>query len=239
MSISEKILNFAFRNNKTFKKNNLLKVLTLSGVSETSVNVQLNRMVSDGRLIREGYATYSLTPESKPKYIYTPTEQEISISQKIREKFPFISFCVWQPSGISQFMQHIPTSGLLLVDVERVAMESVFSYLQNYLPQNHILLNPSAKECERYITSETIVIRPLINEAPTTEYSNCPTPTIEKILVDAISDKELQFLQGAELYEIFSNVFDRINVNKSKLMRYALRRNRKEKVESILKMIKI
>lgn len=239
MSISEKILTFATRHKASFKKSNLLKDLVLSGASESSINVQLNRMISDGRLTRVGYATYSLPSDTKPLFIYTPSKQEISISKKIKKKFPFTSFCIWRPSCISQFMQHIPNSEMLLIDVERVAIESVFVYLQNCLPTKQILLNPSAQECERYITPETIIIRPLINEAPTTECENCKIPTIEKILVDAISDKELQFLQGAELYKIYSNVFERVSVNPNKLLRYASRRNRKGKAEDILKTIKI
>ncbi len=239
MRITDEILNFASRHQTPFKKSNLLKSLTLAGMSESSINVQLNRMVSDGRLLRVGYATYSLPTDAKPEFIYTPSSKEIELSKLIKDKFPFVNYCIWNTSAIVKFMQHIPASEILLIDVERVAMESVFVFLQSISPNTHILLNPSAKECERYIVSETIIIRPLVNEAPIKNSDDCPTPSIEKILVDAIADKELQFLQGSELYRIFQNAFESVNISKSKLLRYASRRNRKEQAEKIIKTLSI
>jgi len=38
-------------------------------------------------------------------------------------------------------------------------------------------------------------------------------------------------------WNIFENAFKRVNVNKSKLMRYASRRNRKHQVEQIINAI--
>jgi len=132
-------------------------------------------------------------------------------------------------------MQHVPALGMTLVDVERVAMESVFFFLQGQNPTMPILLNPTAQECERYITTERIlIVRVLVNEAPITEVSGTPVPTLEKILVDAAGDRELTFAQGSELYMIYENAFSMNNVNKGRLLRYAARRNRKEYVQRII-----
>ena len=62
----------------------------------------------------------------------------------------------------------------------------------------------------------------------------CTVPRIEKILVDAIADNELLFAGGFEIYSIYEYALERNNVNMSKLLRYASRRNRKEKVERII-----
>lgn len=125
---------------------------------------------------------------------------------------------------------------MMFVDVERVAMESVFNFLQSNAPSTSILLNPTAQECERYITTEKLlIVRLLVNEAPITTANDIPVPTLEKILVDASGDKELNFAQGSELYTIIENAFSMHNVNLSRLLRYAARRNRKDNILKIIK----
>ena len=133
-------------------------------------------------------------------------------------------------------MRHIPALEMMFVDVERVAMESVFNFLQGNAPSTSILLNPTALECERYITTEKLlIVRALVNEAPITTVNDIPVPTLEKILVDASGDKEMNFAQGSELYTIFENAFNMHNVNRSRLLRYAARRNRKDNILKIIK----
>ncbi len=61
---------------------------------------------------------------------------------------------------------------------------------------------------------------------------------MEKMLVDAVSDKELVFMQGNELHTIYANAFSSYSINEKPSLRYASRRNRKDKVERILKNIK-
>ena len=62
-------------------------------------------------------------------------------------------------------------------------------------------------------------------------------PVRLKILVDVIGDYELFFASGYETYNIFEFALERNQINKSKLLRYASRRNRKDKVEQILSEI--
>lgn len=154
----------------------------------------------------------------------------------MKEKFPFADFCVWKPSALVPYMRHIPALGMTFVDVERVAMESIFFFLQGLMADSTLLLNPTAQECERYITTEKVlIVRPLVVEAPLLMIDGFPAPTLEKILVDAVGDKELNFAQGSELYTIYANALEMNTVNMSRLLRYAARRNRKEKIQQIIK----
>lgn len=45
------------------------------------------------------------------------------------------------------------------------------------------------------------------------------------------------FAQGSELYTIYENAFSSHTVNKTRLLRYASRRNRKGQIINILKII--
>ena len=190
--------------------------------------------------IRVSYGKYKLNEDLKHEFLYEPNEFMLSLNKHIKEKFPFIDYCIWQPSVFASMMLHVPAVRTTLVDVEREAMESVFMSLQNVESEIPIFLNPSQEDVDRYITNrDLIIVRPLVKEAPLDVINGCPVPTLEKMLVDAISDKELQHLQGNELYTIYSNAFSDYAIKKTRLLRYAARRNRKQKVEQIINTINI
>ena len=200
----------------------------------------LNRMIAENKIIRVSYGKYKLNEDLKHEFLYEPNEFMLSLNKHIKEKFPFIDYCIWQPSVFASMMLHVPAVRTTLVDVEREAMESVFMSLQNVESEIPIFLNPSQEDVDRYITNrDLIIVRPLVKEAPLDVINGCPVPTLEKMLGDAISDKELQHLQGNELYTIYSNAFSDYAIKKTRLLRYAARRNRKQKVEQIINTINI
>ena len=135
-------------------------------------------------------------------------------------------------------MLHVPNIGYTLIDVEKDGMDSVFNALQEIFPERKILFNPSKKECDLYlIGSNAIVVRQLISQSPLTIVEGCTVPRLEKILVDAIGDNELLFTQDSEIFNIYDYALERNNINLKKLLRYASRRNRKEKVQEIINTI--
>ena len=236
MTITEQILDYASLQRQPFRRHDLMQFLGTNDISEASAHVLLKRLVEQGMLAKAGYGLYSFPQKGKQPFVYKPSEEEQSIAEQIRKKFPFTTFCIWKPSVLVPYMHHIPALGMIFVDVERAAMESVFNFLQGSTPSTPILLNPTVQECERYITTEKLlIIRLLVNEAPITTVNDIPVPTLEKILVDASGDKELNFAQGSELYTIFENAFSMHNVNRSRLLRYAARRHRKDNILKIIK----
>ncbi len=239
MTIANQILDYAMKKDGLIKRRDLIKTLCsgTNGVSVKSLVVILSRMLTDRMITRVSYGTYRVLDE-KRRFIYTPDETEHNLSRHIKEHYPFVDYCIWRSTVFTPLMQHVPSSSIILVDVERVAMESVFHSLQGLDMKQRILLNPTRQECMRYITNdETIIVRPLVKEAPLTEVDGCPVPVMEKMLVDAVSDKELLFTQGNELYTIYANAFSDYFINENRLLRYASRRNRKDKVGLILKNI--
>ena len=214
-----------------FTRKDLLNVVRsgMKNISEGSLVVLLNRMIAENKIIRVSYGKYKLNEDLKHEFLYEPNEFMLSLNKHIKEKFPFIDYCIWQPSVFASMMLHVPAVRTTLVDVEREAMESVFMSLQNVESEIPIFLNPSQEDVDRYITNrDLIIVRPLVKEAPLDVINGCPVPTLEKMLVDAISDKELQHLQGNELYTIYSNAFSDYAIKKTRLLRYAARRNRSE-----------
>lgn len=236
------IIDIAKKQDGIFTRKDLLNVVRsgMKNISEGSLVVLLNRMIAENKIIRVSYGKYKLNEDLKHEFLYEPNEFMLSLNKHIKEKFPFIDYCIWQPSVFASMMLHVPAVRTTLVDVEREAMESVFMSLQNVESEIPIFLNPSQEDVDRYITNrDLIIVRPLVKEAPLDVINGCPVPTLEKMLVDAISDKELQHLQGNELYTIYSNAFSDYAIKKTRLLRYAARRNRKQKVEQIINTINI
>lgn len=242
MTAINQIIDIARKQNGLFTRKDLLKAVRsgMTNISEGSLVVLLNRMLAENRIIRVSYGKYKLNESLKQDFLYSPNEFMLSLNKYIKEKFPFIDYCIWQPSIFASMMLHVPVVRITLVDVEREAMESVFMALQGMESEIPIFLNPSQEDVNRYIINrDIIIVRPLVKEAPINIIDGCPVPTLEKMLVDAISDKELQYLQGNELYTIYSNAFSDYEIKKTRLLRYAARRNRKQKVEQIINTISI
>lgn len=242
MTAVNQIIDIAKKQDGIFTRKDLLNAVRsgMKNISEGSLGVLLNRMIAENKIIRVSYGKYKLNEDLKHEFLYEPNEFMLSLNKHIKEKFPFIDYCIWQPSVFASMMLHVPAVRTTLVDVEREAMESVFMSLQNVESEIPIFLNPSQEDVDRYITNrDLIIVRPLVKEAPLDVINGCPVPTLEKMLVDAISDKELQHLQGNELYTIYSNAFSDYAIKKTRLLRYAARRNRKQKVEQIINTINI
>lgn len=240
MTTSEKILNYATMHGGTFQRRDLLCYIVekYPGISEGTVDLQVNRLVSSGVLKRSGRGKYIVTENKLPEFVYLPSEQEQDIFLKLKAKFPFLDMCVWSPRVLASYMLHVPDIAYSFVDVEKDGMETVFHTLQDMRLGRNILFSPSAVDCERYLTgTDSIVVRQLIGQSPLTEVNGCKVPRIEKILVDALGDNELSFAGGSEIYNIYEYARERNNVNMSKLLRYASRRNRKNKVEHIINNI--
>lgn len=237
---TELILNYATLKGNTFNRKELLEFIKKDETNKNvgTIDLQLNRLVKSEELKKIGFGKYKLTNKRLPEFIYKASEEEKSIYNTIKSLFPLLDFCIWSPKVLSSYMLHVPNIGYTLIDVEKDGMDSVFNALQEIFPERKILFNPSKKECDLYlIGSNAIVVRQLISQSPLTIVEGCTVPRLEKILVDAIGDNELLFTQDSEIFNIYDYALERNNINLKKLLRYASRRNRKEKVQEIINTI--
>lgn len=139
----------------------------MKNISESSLVVLLNRMLAENKIIRVSYGKYKSNEDLKYDFLYKPSEFMLSLNRHIKEKFPFIDYCIWQPSIFASMMLHVPAVRTTLVDVEREAMESVFMALQSIESAIPVFLNPNKEDADRYITNrDMIIVRPLVKEAP-------------------------------------------------------------------------
>lgn len=240
MTTTETILNYAAKEHGTFLRKDLLADIAgqQPDINKRAVDLQLSRLLSSGVILRKERGIYTLAENVLPEYTYHPSEDEKDLFRQLKQKFPFLDFCIWSPRMLASFMIHIPIIDYVFVDVEKVGVESVFNALKSMNLGRNVLMTPSLEECNRYLFgTNAIVVRQLIGQSPLTIADGCVVPRIEKILVDLVGDNELFFASGSETYNIFEFARERNNVNMSKLLRYASRRNRKDKVVEIINSI--
>ena len=240
MVTTNDILNFAFTH-KVFTRKELIANLKSEDQigSPGTFSEQLNRLLKSGQLLRIERGVYKLPDDARKDFSVVCSEEIRQINQQIKTQFPFVDYCLWSASTLMSYMHHIPNLNLLFVDVEREVAESVFNLL-NADSNKRVFLLPSLTDMERYIsTNDAIIIRPLISESPLQLVEGINTPTIEKVLVDMVGDVEFSFLQGSEINYFYTTIFERHNVNKNKLLRYATRRGRKEEVEKLINANKL
>ena len=159
-----------------------------------------------------------------------------NLESKIRNKFPFIRFCTWSCSELKRFSHYVVNMDIIYLDVERVATKAVFSFLLNAGLDRQVYLNPSSDDYTYYIYGKpTIVVRPLISEAPLITYANDSNRiSVEKLMVDVAVDEDFISFQDYESFRFYRNVLDVCTLNETKLLRYATRRGCKDQIKNIL-----
>jgi hypothetical protein len=224
-----------FENKLVFGTKDILSFYreTEPDVPSSTVNWRVYNLVNLGILLRIGKGKFKLGKGSF--YIPEVDNRIIKISKFIKEKFPFIQYCIWGSFSIIEFGHHIPKTNIIFVDADRDSTESVYYSLKE--EYRDVFYKPGKDLLSNYINDlkKVIITRPLVTEAPIQVVKNVPTITIEKLLVDTLVDEEFEFLKGNEINHVFENAFDRYSVNISKLLRYADRKRKKQDLLQILR----
>ena len=185
-----------------------------------------------GVIKQVGRGIYSLN--RKADYLPELTSVIKQLYKTVQKSFPYISFCVWDSYWFNEFMVHQAFKRYYIIEVEKDAIESVFYRLTE--KNKNVFLNPQKEIFEKYIVSydETIIVIPMISESPLLKVNQINIPSLEKLLVDCLVGDEIFATQQNDLEYIVQTIFERYNINPSKIKRYAARRNIKDKVEITL-----
>jgi len=118
-----------------------------------------------------------------------------------------------------------------IVEVEKDALEPVFFWLKD--AKYNVALDPTEDYIYKYLSGdgEKVVVKPVLSEAPLQIINDITVPSLEKILVDIVSDKVLfDSQQGSELRNIYAEAFRKYSVITDRLLRYASRRSKREEI---------
>lgn len=221
----------------TFSKKELFERLKVLGseINETSLTWQLHQLKNQGSIQNSGRGMYSLSSKNIFNPVVSPSLKRIY--NKISKEFPFLQICVWDSRWFNDLMLHQLFKYYLVIEVEKDSAESVFNTMTDV--SKKVFLNPTEDIFTRYISNfnEVIIVKSLISESPISEHDGVKIASLEKLLVDCISDKDLYAAQQSEIDFIFKTASDKYTINESKLKRYARRRNQLEKIEGVINKI--
>ena len=84
---------------------------------------------------------------------------------------------------------------------------------------------------EKYLPDEkeTLIVKPLVTEAPIQKAGGVISVTLEKMLVDIFCDETIFSAQhGSEMRTIFTEATSKYVIHENRMLRYANRRKKKE-----------
>lgn len=178
---------------------------------------------------------------SKPAYKPYPDNNTLKIAEYFSSQFQDIKYSIWETNWLNEFSQHVLSNKIILIEVEKDIIESVYFNLKDFWKYD-VFLNPDEKMINYYVSESQspIVLKKLISRSPLQKQNGFYFPSLEKILVDIFSDRKLfYFIEGEESIRILKNALDKYVVNMTKLIRYAERREKGEMMNNIINKHKI
>ena len=180
------------------------------------------------------------TISHKPKYTPEVAPQLRKLAKHITGSFEDVKFCVWSTDWINEFSQHQSSKKLIIIEIEKDFVESLFYELKD-TSNVDVYLNPDEMAIDFYIaeSKNPVIIKKLISRSPISKRTEKKfkyyTPQLEKILVDLFTESKLfYFYQGAELARIYQNALKNYTINYTKLFSYAKRRDQEPDIKAFM-----
>lgn len=176
------------------------------------------------RLVRVGTGLFLDAGSGKSIFTIELNEQEQELSQMLRMQFPYLTFCIFNGSVLSRLGNNSRVDRMTYVTVERYALDKIYHYLKERYSSVWLDAygSEAAPPCDRSLGG--IVVRALLQKAPTIKKGGQVYPALEQLLVDIRKDALFAHLNPTEADTIWANASDQYYINESRLRYYAKRR---------------
>ncbi|MFA5815762.1 MAG: type IV toxin-antitoxin system AbiEi family antitoxin domain-containing protein [Bacteroidales bacterium] len=199
-----------------------------------SIRKRISRLKIAGQLatIRKGVYAVSKKP------VYSPRNDEFteSLINTFQANYPEINACCWSSGWLNSFMIHQPARYFYLFETEPDMVETTFNLFKD--SKLNVWLNPDENTMQLYVLGflDPIIVKPLVSRAPLIKTGTATLPTLEKILVDAWTEKKIFYsIQGEELVNIFDFAFAHYTLSYSRLIGYARRRGIDQEIDRFVR----
>ena len=211
---------------KLFKENK-------KDLSYNSVGWIIDQGLKSNLLFKVGSDSYSRTKETRSLYLPRYSDFSKDLLSKMEERFPELEYTLFETLLLNEFVNHLYAHNILVLQVEKDLCPFTFDFLNELFP-GKVLYNPSSEDLGRYQSDNCIILENRISEAPF-DKANPHFITLEKLLVDVVSDKAFKdLIPTSEISNIFENARLFYKSDLTKIRRYARRRNAWSKVEVLL-----
>lgn len=195
--------------------------------------VSFQKLINDGKVHRVGRNRYCAEKKEYRSYSHLYSGEAVKIADCIKSNHPFTDFVIFETVQLNEFINHQIGKNTIFVYVDIDVADFVYETL-NMEFQGMVMLSPKSKEFHQYRRENSVVISRLISESP----KNTDVPwqiSLEKMLVDIIADRLVhETFSESEYSNIFDTAFERYIIDKSKLIRYAGRRNAVSKIRNYI-----
>ena len=204
-------------------------------LTSSTIAWKINQLKKENLIQQIGRGMYSF--DFKPEY-----QPDISLKTK-RVYNRLKPLCdtdltVWDTLMLDGIMNKEGDKHWMFFSTTKEQLEPLFDQLLDF--SKKVFLSPDKGVINRYMMplDEAIILTPLVSETPVIKAGDFIVPTIEGILVNAWFQKEA-FIKpiGYNIQDLFRHAFQQYNVNRSKLLRFATRRDKRNEIESLIKNI--
>lgn len=200
--------------------------------SRSTLEWHLWQLTKEGRLSRIGKGQYS----SNPQKSFIPRDMDVdeSLYNQLKAEYPEATFCIYKGTIFANLQHHLSYNALTYIETQRELTDVIFHRFQD--EGQTVFHRPDKKVFYDYIdiSKPGIIVKPLITDSPLQVSSGITVPTLEKILVDIRCDADFDYMGGSESDRMLENAASLYTINRSKLLRYAGRRNCRESIEAEL-----
>jgi predicted transcriptional regulator of viral defense system len=230
------VIKAKFKNKDSFTTQDLVEELEKyfpNPINENTIKSKIHSLKEKGIIHNVARGLYSLA-KTKQQYLPEVSPEARALHKSVQQELPYTALCIIDTKWFNEFMLHQVFKTYLIIEVEKEATATVFNRLTEQDKKSFI--NPGSEIFEHYInnTENVIIVKSLISESPLIELGDIKAPSLEKLLVDCLCDKEIYGAQYQEANVIFRNAFEKYNVNINKLKRYARRRNKVTEITQLL-----
>lgn len=230
----EKHINSYFKESEKLSKQKLVSSIKkdFPNWSDNTINMYLSKLKKAGCINTPSRGIYKMDRNIS---FHPPISTNLKrVFNRVKREFPYVNFCIWDTVWLHDFMRHQPFKHYVVIEVEKEVSESVFIYLSK--TNKNVFINPNEEIFDRYIHNhhEVLIVKNMVSESPLIEKDKINIPTLEKLLVDMLIDTSLFAAQQNEKEFIMRSARQKYTLNKLKMRRYAIRRNRKEEIEKLL-----
>ena len=202
----------------------------MPGIGRSTIYLILKSKCDTGSITRISKGHF--ISSSRKEYSYELSDTARDIATLIQESYPLVNFQIWELYQMNEFVNHLLVKNTIFVEVESMLDESIFNLL--FERYSHVLHNPDIDEYYKYAGDETIVVRKLITETPSS-YGQYRQASLEKLLVDLFGrGLTSSILSRSEYSAIYEDSFQKYTINQAKLFRYARRRGIENNIRSFI-----
>lgn len=207
----------------------------LPKVTSSTISWRINQLKNEKLIHQVGRGLYSFN--YKPEYNFELDLKTKRVYNRVKA-LTDSEVSVWDTNALDLIIENKNAKSLIFLSVAKEELEPLFNNMLAFSKQ--VFLNPDKEIINRYLKplEQAIVLTPLVSETPLIKTGDYITPTIEGLLVNALceSTNTLEPI-GYNIKELFEFAFKKYNINRSKLIRFATRRDKKSEIEILIKNI--